>query len=312
MVAATLPFDSQARPGAIEAPLDLSVVILNYNAAADLRRCLASLAAGCAGLRIETIVVDNASPQPGVEAAVAGYPQVRLIRRRRNRGFAVGMNTGLRAARAEATLILNPDTTLAPGAGPALLAAMRADRRIGVLGPRLLNPDGTLQLSCRRFPTLAASLFNRNSLLTRLLPGNRYSRSYLMTDWDHAHPGDVDWLSGAAMLLRRSALRQIGLFDPGYFFEIEDVDLCRRMHDAGYRVVYFPEATVTHRIGASSRTARFRVIRARHAGMWRYYRRYMGGDPALDALIGAVLLLRCAVYLGREGVRRALALSRHT
>lgn len=302
--ASAAPDIRPAGDGIPDAALELSVIILNYNAAADLRCCLASLAAGCAGLRFETIVVDNASPRPGVEAAVAGFPGVRLIRRRRNGGFSAGMNTGLRAARAEAALILNPDTVLAPGAAPALLAAMRADPSIGVLGPRLLNPDGSLQLSCRRFPTFAASLFNRNSLLTRLLPRNRFSRSYLMTDWDHSRSNDVDWLSGAAMLLNQRALRQVGPFDPGFFFEIEDVDLCRRMHDAGYRVVYFPEATVTHEIGASSRTAQYRVIRARHEGMWRYYRRYMGGNLALDTLTGAALFLRCLVYLARERARR--------
>jgi N-acetylglucosaminyl-diphospho-decaprenol L-rhamnosyltransferase len=288
----------------------LSVVILNYNAADHVRRCLASLPAGCDGLDYETIVVDNASPQPGIEGAVAASPDVRLIRRRRNGGFSAGINTGLRAARSSAILILNPDTALAPGAAAAMLDFLRERPDIGVLGPRVLNDDGTLQLSCRRFPTFAAAAFNRNSLLTRLLPGNRYSSAYLMSGWDHSAISDVDWLSGAAMLLNRTAIEKVGMFDERYFFEIEDVDLCRRMHDAGFRVVYFPDAEVTHRIGASSRTLPNRVIVARHQGMWLYYRRYMRGGPALDAVTGTAILGRCLLFLAKANGRRAVAETR--
>lgn len=284
---------------------DLSVVILNYNAAGDVRRCLASLLAGCEGLCYETIVVDNASPRPGVDAAVAGHTGVRLIKRQRNGGFSAGINTGLRAATSAAVLILNPDTTLAPKAAVAMLAYLREHAEVGVLGPRILNEDGTLQLSCRRFPTFATAAFNRNSLLTRILPHNRFSSAYLMSDWDHTSIGDVDWLSGAAMLLNRAALEQVGLFDERYFFEIEDVDLCRRMHDAGFRVVYFPDATITHRIGASSSTLPNRVVLARHRGMWLYYRTYMRGGPVVDVLTATAILGRCLLFLGRGNLRRA-------
>jgi GT2 family glycosyltransferase/glycosyltransferase involved in cell wall biosynthesis len=281
---------------------DLSIVILNYNAAEHVRTCLRSLPAGCAGLATDVVVVDNASPRPGIERVATDFPDVRLIQRRHNGGFAAGVNTGIRAARADAILILNPDTTLAPGAATRMLGYLRAHPGVGVLGPRLLNTDGTLQLSCRRFPSFSTALFNRHSLLTRLWPRNRFSTSYLMSDWDHATTGDVDWLSGAAMLLNRAALDRVGLFDERYFFEIEDVDLCRRMHAAGYHVVYLPDAAVTHHIGASSRTAPVRVILARHAGMWRYYRTYLRGSLLVDALVGAAIAARCVFFLGRESV----------
>jgi N-acetylglucosaminyl-diphospho-decaprenol L-rhamnosyltransferase len=285
---------------------DLSVVILNYNAAQHVRACLASLAAGCEGLTYETIVVDNASPQPGLESATAGFPDARLIRRRRNVGFSAGINTGIRVARGDGVLILNPDTTLATGAATTMLRYLRAHPGIGVVGPRMLNQDGSLQLSCRRFPDFSTALFNRNSALTRLLPGNRYSARYLMTDVDHARTRDVDWLSGAAMLLNRSALDRVGLFDERYFFTVEDVDLCRRMHDAGYRVVYLPDAVVTHRIGESARTAPNRVVLARHRGMWLYYRTYLRGGPLLDLATGAAILGRCLLMLVQENAKRLL------
>jgi len=285
---------------------DLSVVILNYNAAAHVGRCLASLVEGCAGLTYETIVVDNASPRPGIVEAVARFPGARLLPQQRNGGFSAGMNAGLRLARADAALILNPDTIVAPGAARAMLDYLRQNAGVGVLGPRILNEDGSLQLSCRAFPTVATALFNRNSLLTKLRPSNRFSAGYLLSDWDHHAVRDVDWLSGAAMLLNLRAFTQVGRFDERYFFTFEDVDLCRRMQMAGYRVVYFPRAEVTHRIGASARTAAARVVLARHAGMWRYYRDYMRQNAAVDALAGTAIALRCIAQLVQARAAQAI------
>lgn len=262
----------------------LSVVIVNYNSVAYTRRCLASLAAGAAGLRWEAIIVDNASPRRGVEGLAGEFASVRVIVRRTNGGFAVGANTGIRAARAATILLLNPDTVVRPGAVTTMARYLDQHPDVGVLGPRIENPDGTLQLSCRRFPTLSAALFNRYSLLTRLLPRNRFSASYLMSDWDHTSARAVDWLSGSAMLLPRAALAHVGLFDEGFFFTAEDVDLCRRMWDAGWRVVYLPEATVVHQIGGSSATLPNRVVIERHRGMWRYYRKHL--QPSREASAG--------------------------
>ncbi len=285
--------------------LDLSVVIVNFNALAHVRRCLASLQDGAAGLRWEAAVVDNASREAGVESLAGEFANVRVIRRAGNGGFAVGANTGIRAARAETVLLLNPDTLVRPGAATELYRFMCTNPDVGVLGPRLENPDGSLQLSCRRFPSFWSGLFNRYSLLTRLFPHNRLSAAYLMTDWDHAVTSDVDWLSGAAMMLPRRALAETGLFDERYFFAIEDVDLCRRMHAAGWRVVYHPAAVVTHRIGASSSTVPNRVVVARHRGMWHYYRSHMRGGPLLDAITAVGISARCLAQLALLNATRA-------
>jgi GT2 family glycosyltransferase len=289
---------------------DLSVVIVNYNALAYVQRCLDSLAEGAAGLWWEAVVVDNASREGGVERLAQDYPNARVIRRAANGGFAVGVNAGIAAARADVVLLLNPDTVVRPGALLRMLGYLREHPDIGVLGPRIENPDGTLQLSCRSFPTFWTGLFNRYSLLTRLLPGNRFSARYLLTYWDHASIRDVDWLSGAAMMIPRQTFDRVGRFDEGYFFAIEDVDFCRRVHDAGLRVVYFPDATVMHAIGGSARTAPNRVILARHRGMWRYYRRHLrprGGTVrlALDAVTAAGIAARCAVQLAMVNGARA-------
>ncbi|MER3420817.1 MAG: hypothetical protein C4290_09975 [Chloroflexota bacterium] len=256
------------------AALDLSVVIVNYNTMGYTRRCLASLSDGARGLAWEAVVVDNASSEPGAEALAREFPNVRVLRRARNGGFAAGANTGIRAARADVLFLLNPDTRVMPGAAAALLQYLRAHPDVGIVAPKLVNPDGSLQLSCRRFPTLWTGVFNRYSLLTRLVPRNRFSTAYLMSDWDHASTREVDWVSGAAMMITRAALTRVGGFDEGYFFAMEDVDLCRRMHEAGLRVVYLPDAVVEHCIGGSASTAPARALIARHRGMWRYYRRW--------------------------------------
>ena len=143
------------------------------------------------------IVVDNASQDDTPEMVLAEFPQVTLVRRSSNDGFARAVNQGIGLARGTAFLILNPDTEITGNMLPPMLAYQREHPTIGILAPKLLNTDGSIQLSCRAFPGLSAALFNRYSLLTRLLPGNRFSKRYLMTDFDHDAITDVDWASAA-------------------------------------------------------------------------------------------------------------------
>lgn len=296
---------------AMEQP-ELTVVIVNYNALAHVRRCLASLVGGAEGVRWDAVVVDNASRERGVQRLEGEFPNVRVVRRAANGGFAVGVNAGVAATTAPVVMLLNPDTVVRRGALASMLRHLREHPDIGVLGPRIENPDGSLQLSCRGFPTFWTGLFNRYSLLTRLAPGNRHAADYLMTDWDHGSVRDVDWLSGAAMMIPKETFARAGAFDEAYFFAVEDVDFCRRVHDAGLRVVYFPEAVITHAIGGSSRTAPNRVVLARHRGMWRYYRRHLRphttGVPGrlVDAAAAAGIIGRCTAQLVVVNGARAL------
>jgi N-acetylglucosaminyl-diphospho-decaprenol L-rhamnosyltransferase len=175
-----------------------------------------------------------------------------------------------------------------------------------VLGPKLLGTDGSIQLSCRRFPGFTTALFGRYSLGTRLFPWNPLSRRYLMTDFDHGSIAEVDWVSGACMILPRRALDAIGLMDEGYFMYSEDVDLCRRAHRAGYKVVYFPEVAVLHHIGGSTATAPARSIIERHRSMWRYYTKWVRRNPLLDAVTVIAVVGRCAILLGLNAGTRAV------
>ena len=149
--------------------------------------------------------------------------------------------------------MLNPDCTSKARCLAPLAAYLREHPDVGIVAPKLLDDDGTLQLSCRAFPGYETALFNRYSLLTRLLPGNERSRRYLMSDFDHMSERDVDWVSGAVLMLPRGVFDEVGGWDAGYFMFNEDVDLCRRVHDAGYRVVYHPAVAVYHTIGVSKK-----------------------------------------------------------
>jgi GT2 family glycosyltransferase len=284
--------------------MDLSIIIVSYNGREHLRKCLQSLAAHGPGGEHEVIVVDNASQDGSAAMAAAEFPQARLLPLAKNVGFAAGANRGIKEAGGEAIVLLNPDSEIKEDVFGPMLAYLRGNPDIGILAPKLLDEDGSLQLSCRRFPTFSVALFNRYSLLTRLLPRNRFSARYLLTDWDHSAIAAVDWVSGACLMARRSLFEEIGPLDEGYFMYIEDVDLCQRAHRAGYKVVYFPEAAVTHHIGRSSHTLPSRSIVERHRSMWHYYKKYLRRGWLLDLAVGGGIALRCGYLLTLNRARR--------
>ena len=291
--------------------VDASIVIVSYNGRDYLRRCLASIYEHTKAVDFEVVVVDNASADGTPEMVVEEFPRTTLVRRTTNAGFACGANQGMAVATGDAFLLLNPDTEVDADILPPMLAYVRAHPDIGILAPKLLDPDGSLQLSCRAFPGFATALFNRYSLLTRLFGSNRFSKRYLMTDFDHSAIADVDWASAACWLIPRAAYEKVGPLDEGYFWSIEDVDYCQRTHRAGLRVVYFPEVAVQHRIGESAATLPNRTIRERHRGMWRYYRSYLRPRIALfrlvmDAFVWLGIQGRCTAQLVTHSLRRML------
>jgi len=221
----------------------VAAVIVHHATPDLLRRCLEALAAHGAGWLGSTVVVDNASPGSALVPLAAAFPQVRFVRAERNLGFAAGANLGWRAQPAPFHLLLNPDAWLQAGALDAMLACMTAAPQAAVVAPRLENPDGTLQYSCRRFPTLAAVLL-RGLRLDGLWP--QPVDRYLMRDWDHGQRRPVDWAIGACLLLRQQAVQAVGGFDESFFLYYEDADLCRRLQQAGWQVWYEPGARVRH------------------------------------------------------------------
>jgi GT2 family glycosyltransferase len=207
------------------------------------------------------------------------------------------VNRGIAETRGACVLVLNPDCVWHPGAIHALAAWMQAHERCGIAAPRILNTDGSLEYSARGYPDSLTFLFNRYSLLTRLWPGNRWSRRYLLLDWDHASPRSVDWVSGAAMLARRAAIDDVGPMDEAFFMFNEDVDWCRRMNQAGWTVDYVPAATVVHHIGSSKGGTSNRVILERHRGMIHYFRKHHRRPALVDGIAAFLIMARARMLV---------------
>jgi GT2 family glycosyltransferase len=276
----------------------LSVIILNWNAREWLERSIgAALAQETGGWPFEVVLVDNASTDGSVDFARERFPDLRILALSENLGFAGGNNAAIRQTAGEYVMLLNPDTQAHPGAFAAMLDFMASHPRCGILGPKVVNPDGSLQYSCRRFATLEAGFF-RNTPLGKLFPGAKSARDYLMKDVPHDKAMPVDWVSGAAMVIRRALLDEIGLLDEEYFMYTEDVDLCYRAHAAGWEVWYDPAGEITHAIGQSSDKNSWAMIRAFHLSTWRFFNKHYFGrrySPALKPLVAAGLVVRAAL-----------------
>jgi len=292
--------------------VDLSVVIVSWNVRELLRRCLQSVVYSPQssvlsrtqdddqGLRTEIIVVDNASSDGSVEMVRAEFPQVRLIANERNLGFTRGNNQGLALSRGRHVLFLNPDTEVVGDALATMVHYMDDHPDVGALGPLLRYPDGSVQSSRRRFPTLGTALFE-STLLELWWPGNPWARRYRMADWPDDVEQEVDWVVGACLLARREVLDQVGGFDEGFFMYSEEMDLCRRIKAAGWRVVYLPSAQVIHHEGKSSE----QVVPARHihfqTSKVRYFRKYHGSWAA--EVLRLFLLITYVYQMVEEGLK---------
>ncbi|HEV2055702.1 MAG TPA: glycosyltransferase family 2 protein [Methylomirabilota bacterium] len=279
--------------------MDLSVIIVSFNSAGFIERCLASVETCLRGVNHEVCVVDNASSDGSARLVRERFPRVTVIANRVNLGFAAGVNRGLDATEGRYVLWLNPDAELLDAGAGDLVDYFERHPRVGILGPQLVDPSGGVQLSCRSFPSYRTALFHRHSLLTRWFPKNPGSREYLLSDWDHGTAREVDWVSGACLLHRRRLLDEIGPLDERFFMYCEDVDFCLRARQAGWSVQYHPGTRVLHHIGGSSRAEAFRMVVARHRSMWRYYAKHFRRHPLKDAAVAAAVWGRCALLVAR-------------
>lgn len=283
---------------------DVSAVVVNYNTRGHLLRCVASLRAD--GVE-EIVVIDNGSID-GSRAALAAVDDAAFVPAGGNLGFGSAANMGVAATSRPLALVMNPDAVVEPGAVEAMVAALDGDDELAVVGPRVNNPDGTCYPSVRRFPELNVALGHAFVGLVR--PDNRFTRHYKMLDVDRGEAGDVDWVSGTCMLARRSAFEAVGGFDEAYFMYVEDVDLCWRLHRAGWRVGYEPRARVVHTVGASSDLAPYRMIAAHHRSLLRFAARTTTGVhrlllPLVAAGLGVRTLLAWA-QRARRGLPHAV------
>jgi N-acetylglucosaminyl-diphospho-decaprenol L-rhamnosyltransferase len=330
--------------------LDLSIIIVSWNVRALLAACLASLRdtpgitwvgdvpvlteggfadpgaeasaqAGAApvatqAIRAEAIVVDNASSDGTAALVAQAYPWVRLVANNDNRGFTGGNNQGIALSRGRHIFFLNPDTEVPGDALTRLLCYMDSHPAVGAVGPELRYGDGTPQGSRRRFPTLTMALCESTPLAWHWPEQrNQWAQRYHMNDRPAGlEPEAVDWLVGAALLVRRTTIEQVGGFDEGYFMYSEELDWCRRAAAEGWQIAYLPGACVIHHEGKSSE----QVPAARHirfqTSKVRYFRKFHGPEMAavlqglLLAMFAGEWLLEGAKWLA--GSRRSLRVER--
>lgn len=282
------------------APPALTVCVVTYRSADTITACLEALRAAAVRHTIELIVVDNASDDDTLGLVATAWPEVRILANPGNSGFARANNQAIELAAGRHVLLLNPDTAASPGSLDALVDHLDAHPEVGVVAPRLRNPDGTDQGTARAFPTPAAALFGRRSPLTRWFPDNPWATRYLVgAQHPDDVPFDVDWVSGACLLVRGQAIADAGPLDPGYFMYWEDADWCRRIKAHGWRVTCVPTADVIHHEGAARAGWPVRRVSRFHRSAYRYYAtHHLGGVLAvLRPLAAAVLLLRALAVL---------------
>ena len=283
-------------------PMSTAVLIVNYRAYDDLSRCLASLVPHLQ-TGDEVVVVDYESEPKALDAAVGGQ-RILTLPRSDNLGFAAGVNLAAAHTRAPFLLLLNPDTIVETPLVRVLEESLIGHADVAVAGARVLNADGTVQPSARRFPDVTTLLGGRSTWLTSRFPGNWFSRRNLV-GLDSLSPVDVDWLSGACFMTRRDVFERLGGFDEAFFLYWEDADYCRRVAGAGLRRLYVPTVSVRHVGGRSAEYALARAIRAFHRSAFRMYWKHASLVGRLVApAIGAGLWIRSALRIRQELKRR--------
>lgn len=251
----------------------LSVITVTHNHGAYIGRCLAALVPEVAAIGGEIIAVDNRSDDDSADI-IGQFPTVKRIVNSERRGFSANNNYGMAIAQGRYLLLLNPDTEVMPGALAQLIEFMETHPQVGMCGAQLLFPDGSVQPSPRRFPTVGSAIARRTPI-RRFLKDSALNRRHLMLDISHTDPFAVDWLLGACMLIRREILDTVGPLDEGFFLYVEDIDWAQRMHRADWEVFYVPAAKIVHHHLAVSDKQLFSHHMWLHLkSMVRYARRY--------------------------------------
>jgi len=282
----------------------LDIIIVNYNSTDYLLHCIKSVYASVQELPAKVFVQDNAS-EDGVDRVKVEFPKVILSKNSYNMGFSRAINNALRQGDSPYIVLLNPDSYVMDGFFEPILRYMEEHPNVGIVGPKILDHDGSVQGSARTFPSPLTGLFGRSSLLTRFFPNNRLTRENILTTRsDGKSPMEVHWVSGACMVVRRKAVDDVGPMDERFFLYWEDADWCRRMRRKGWKVVYFPESPVVHYAGASSKQAPLRSIFEFHKSSYRLFEKYR--KPSLWllkplAIVG--LSLRLCFVLVSNGMR---------
>ncbi len=253
--------------------VDISVIIVSWNARYFLLKCLESLYREQTAHSIELIVVDNASSDGSPEAVKENYPEAILIQNETNLGFAKANNIGLQKSKGQYLYLINSDVEVLEGTIDRLHDFMGANPQIGMAGPRILYPDETLQVTCRKFPSLWNNFCSAVGL-NKIFPSNDLVSSDQMFYFNHETIRSVDVLAGCFLSVRREAMNKVGLFDERFFIYSEDIDWCKRFWNADWEIVFFPEAEAIHYGGGSSSNSPLRFSLERERAMIQYWQKH--------------------------------------
>jgi GT2 family glycosyltransferase len=267
----------------------LDIIIVNYKSTPYLLDCLSSVFGSFNGLSVNVFVFDNDS-NDNVDQINESFPKTFLTKNTKNIGFSKAVNNVLKRTTSKYAVILNPDTIVDQEFLKSIVSYMDANPGVGIAGPKIFDQGGTIQGSARLFPTFHTVFFGRSALLTKMFPKNRFTCANLLTSTcDGKTPMEVDWVSGSCMTVRREALDDVGLLDERFFLYWEDVDWCKRMWKRGWKVAYYPEASIEHYVGGSSEQNLIRAIFEFHKSAYRYFKKYFKSYR---------LILKPVVFLG--------------
>jgi len=251
----------------------LSVITVSWNVSKLLDVALETLKADLQGIEAEVFVIDNASADDSVEMVRRKHPWVNLIANEENLGFAKANNQAMRMAKGNYIFLLNPDTEVRPGAIAELLKFLEEHPKAGIVAPQLINSDGSIQRSCRAFPTFIAMLYELMGL-SKMFPNDPRFGAYKMLDFEHDELREVDQPEGAALLLRREVIDQVGILDEGFFMLFEEVDWCYRIKQAGWQIWFDPAAKIVHHYGQSIKQVKAKMILSSHRGLYRFWSKH--------------------------------------
>ncbi len=281
----------------------LTISIVSYNSLDYLKECLDSIYKNPPGTSYEVVVVDNASIDGTPGFIKKNYPRAALISNHKNVGFAAANNQAIKSTRSEYILLINSDCQVYPKSIDRLLEFISGNPEIGIAGPKIMNSDGSIQPSCRNFP----SFFNAaaHTLLVNIYPDNPFSKKYKLMDVSRDKPFKVDWVSGSAMIIRRAALDDTGLLDENYFMYVEDLDICYRMKQADWKVYYLPGSEILHHIGGSGGGSIRSSLRMQKSVFYFFWKNYKNTIkiifiPFLLLALGFRFLLSAAKVLFKK------------
>jgi GT2 family glycosyltransferase len=273
--------------------MTLTVGIVNYNTKKELKKCIESILQAPPKCHYQIIVVDNNS-KDGSKKFLKQIKQrnIKCILNQKNRGFGAACNQIAKTYSSHYILFLNPDVEVREKSIDKLINFLESNEKVGVVTGKLLFPDGSLQLSCRKFPTISRVLFGRESVLRKFFPNNRISKEYLMSETNYDKIQFPDWIRGAVMLFRIGVFEKIGGFDEKFFLYLEDTDICLRLRENGYKTAYLPEAVFYHKLATSTKERQLKTKIIHNISMFHYIKKNMNYNLILLSFLFIALITR--------------------